>query len=238
MFNFEAMTHPVGSVGTVNGIMVATVTNNQDPDNMGRVKVKFTIHETPLETDWVPIASLMTGSDRGTLFIPDVGDEVLVAFQLGHLSRPYVIGSLWNQKNKPPAPDDKNNLRKIRTKSGHELLFDDKDNAGQVSIKTSKGIQVSLEDKDDKITIQTKDKQQSVTLTGGSSGSVTIKSGTNKITITSQGDIQLESTKAMTIKSTQLKLEATASMDIKANANLNIQSSGMLTLKGSMVKIN
>jgi uncharacterized protein involved in type VI secretion and phage assembly len=237
MFNFETMAHPVGSVGTVNGVMVAQVTNNQDPDKLGRVKVKFMIHETPLETDWVPIASLMSGKDRGTLFVPDVGDEVLVAFQFGHLSRPYVIGCLWNQKNQPPAVDEKNNLRKIRTRSGHELLFDDTDNAGKVTIKTAKGMQVSLEDKEDKLTIGTKDSQHVVTLSGSGSGTITIKSGSNKITITGQGDIQLESTKAVTIKSTQMKLEATGSMEIKSTGTMNIEAS-MLTLKGSLVKIN
>lgn len=238
MFNFEVMSHPAGSVGTVNGVMVAAVSNNNDPDKLGRVKLKFTLHEEEVESDWAPIASLMSGNNMGTLFIPEVGDHVLVAFHLGHLSRPYVIGCLWNKKAKPPAKDDKNNIRKIHSRSGHEIIFDDKDNAGKVTLKTSKGVQMELDDQNDKVTIGTKNNQQKIILAGSSSGTITIETNGNKVTISNKGDIHIESMKAVTIKSTQLKLEASASMDIKANASLNIQSSGMLTLKGAMVKIN
>lgn len=238
MYNFELMSHPVGSVGTVNGVMIATVTNNKDPENIGRVKLKFMIHEQPLETDWAPIASLMSGNDMGTLFIPEVGDEVLVAFHFGHLSKPYVIGCLWNKNKKPPAKDDKNNLRKIRTKSGHELIFDDKDNAGKVTLKTSKGIQIILDDQNDKVSIGTKNDQQKIVMQGAAAGSITIETSGNKLTINNKGDVQLESVKSVTIKSTQVKMEASAMMEIKSGGMLNIESSGMLTLKGAMVKIN
>lgn len=238
MFNFEAMSRPAGSVGTVDGVMVATVTNNNDPDNLGRVKLKFPIHESPQESDWAPVVTLMSGKDMGTLFIPEVGDQVLVAFHLGHLNRPYVIGSLWHNKAKAPAKDDKNNVRKIKSRSGHELIFDDTNNAGKVTLKTSKGVSMVLDDQNDKITIGTKNDQQKITLAGSTSGTITIETSGNKVTINNKGDVQISSTKAVTIKSTQLKLEAAASMDLKANASLNIQSSGMLTLKGSMVKIN
>lgn len=238
MYNFELMSHPAGSVGTVNGVMIATVTNNKDPENLGRVKLKFLIHEQPLETDWAPIASLMSGNGKGTLFIPEVGDEVLVAFHFGHLSKPFVIGCLWNKNAKPPAKDDKNNLRKIHSRSGHELTFDDSDNAAKVTLKTSKGVQLILDDQNDKVTIGTKSDQQKIILAGASSGTITIETSGNKLTINNKGDVQLESVKSVTIKSTQLKLEASATMDIKAGASLNVEASGMLTLKGAMVKIN
>ncbi|WP_276357837.1 phage baseplate assembly protein V [Cohnella caldifontis] len=224
--------------GTVNGVMVATVTDNKDPDALGRVKLKFPLRENEHETDWVPIASLMSGNNMGTLFIPEVGDEVLVAFHLGYLNQPYVIGCLWNQSKKPPAKDDQNNLRKIRSRAGHELIFDDTNNAGKVTLKTVKGIQMIIDDQNEKITIGTKNDQQSVTLTGSSAGTVEIKSGTNKITIDNKGDIKIESTKGVTIKSTQLNIEATANMTIKAGAQLNLESSGILNVKGSLVKIN
>lgn len=241
MFNFGTEQESGGGgsrTGTVNGVMVATVTNISDPDNLGRVKLKFPMREHEHESDWAPIASLMSGSNMGTLFIPEVGDEVLVAFHLGHLNQPYVIGCLWNQNNKPPAKDEKNNLRKIRSRDGHELIFDDTANAGKVTLKTKGGIQMIIDDQNEKITVGTKSDQQSVVLEGKTAGTVTIKSGTNKITIDNKGDIKIESTKAVTVKSTQMNLEATATMNIKANAQLNIESSGILNLKGSLVKIN
>ena len=238
MFNFEVMSHPTGSVGTVNGVMVGVVSNNDDPDKLGRVKLKFALYEEEMESDWAPIASLMSGNDMGTLFIPEVGDHVLVAFHLGHLSKPYVIGSLWHNKAKPPAKADKNDIRKIHTRSGHELIFDDKKGEESITLKTSKGVQVILDDKSDKVSIGTKNDQQKIILAGGTAGTITVETSGNKVTISKMGDIQIESKKSVTIKSTQLKLEASASMDIKANAALNIQSSGMLTLKGAMAKIN
>ncbi|MCD9025831.1 phage baseplate assembly protein V [Cohnella sp. NL03-T5] len=224
--------------GTINGVMVATVTNNKDPDGLNRVKLKFPLRENSHETDWAPITSLMSGSSMGTLFVPEVGDEVLVAFHLGNLNQPFVIGSLWNSTNKPPAKDDANNLRKIYSRAGHELIFDDTANAGKVTLKTKKGIKLEIDDQNEKITLGTKSDAQSVVLAGSTAGTVTIKSGTNKITIDNKGDISIESTKAITIKSTQINLEATATMKVKAGAKLDLISDGMVTIKGAMVKIN
>jgi uncharacterized protein involved in type VI secretion and phage assembly len=226
------------SAGTVNGVMVATVTNNQDPDKLNRVKLKFPLRENTHETSWVPITSLMSGNGKGTLFVPEVGDEVLVAFLLGNLNQPFVIGSLWNTQDKPPVKDEKNNLRKIHSREGHELIFDDTLNAGKVTLKTKKGVKLEIDDNNDKITLGTAGDTQSIVLTGGSSGAITIKAGANKITIGSSGDIQIESTKAINVKSTQINLEATASMKVKAGAKLDLMSDGIITIKGSLVKIN
>jgi uncharacterized protein involved in type VI secretion and phage assembly len=225
-------------IGTVNGVMVAKVTNNQDPDGLGRVKLKFPLRENEHETDWAPLVSLMSGKNMGTLFVPEVEDEVLVAFHLGNLNQPFVIGSLWNQSNKPPAVDEKNNIRKIYSRGGHELIFDDTVNAGKVTLKTKKGIQLVIDDQNEKITLGTKSDAQSVVLAGSSAGTVTIKSGTNKITIDNKGDIQIKSDKAITIKSTQINLEATATMTVKAGAKLDLTSDGIVNIKGAMVKIN
>jgi uncharacterized protein involved in type VI secretion and phage assembly len=229
---------PSGGFGTVNGVMVATVTNNQDPEGLNRVKLKFPIRENSQETDWAPIASLMSGNAMGTLFVPEVGDEVLVAFHLGNLNQPFVIGSLWSKSKKPPAKDEKNNLRKIYSRGGHELIFDDTENAGKVTVKTKKGIKLEIDDQNEKITLGTKSDAQSVVLAGSSAGTITVKSGTNKITIDNKGDIQIESTKEITVKSTQINLEATAAMKLKAGAKLDLLADGIVTIKGAMVKIN
>lgn len=228
----------MGGQGTVNGVMVATVTNNQDPEGLNRVKLKFPLRENEHETDWAPVASLMSGSNRGTLFVPEVNDEVLVAFHLGNLNQPFVIGSLWNSSNKPPAKDEKNNLRKIHSRGGHELVFDDTENKGKVTLKTKQGIKLEIDDQNEKITLGTKSDAQSVVLTGSSTSSITIKSGANKITIDNKGDIKIESTKEITVKSTQINLEATAAMKVKAGAKLDLLADGIITIKGAMVKIN
>ncbi|MFC5468657.1 phage baseplate assembly protein V [Cohnella suwonensis] len=227
-----------GGSGTVSGVMIAQVTNNSDPDGLNRVKLKFPLRENNHETDWVPIASLMSGGSRGTLFVPEVNDEVLVAFHLGNLDQPFVIGSLWNSNAKPPVKDEKNNLRKIHSRGGHELIFDDTENKGKVTLQTKKGIKLEIDDANEKITLGTKNDAQSVVLAGSSAATITVKSGANKITIDNKGDISIESTKAVTVKSTQINLEATASLKVKAGAKLDLMADGIVTIKGAMVKIN
>ncbi len=223
----------------IDGVVVGLVTNNKDPDNKGRVKVKIPMLTQETESDWVRIAQPMAGKENGTLIIPEVNDEVLIAFQLGDISQPFIVGSLWNDKNKPPAgKDDKNNVRKIVSRAGHELTFSDKQGDESVSIVTKKGLKLEMTDKDETIKLQDKPGTNAVTIKGGSSGEIEIKSGTTKITINNKGDATVESTKKLTLKSTEIAIEATAKLSIKGGAMVDIASDGMLNLKGSMVKIN
>jgi len=223
--------------GVVNGVLIAKVTNIDDPDNLGRVKLKFPIRENEHETDWAPLVSLMTGADRGTLFIPEVGDEVLVAFHLGYLDQPFVIGGLWNQNSKPPLKHEKNDIRKIRTRAGHELIFQDTDADGKITLQTKAGLKLEISDKADSVTLATKNDQQSVTLKG-TSKSIEIKAGTSTIKLDNQGQISIESNNSVKLKATQVNLEATAQMTIKAGATLDLKADGIVNIKGSMVKIN
>src|SRR5262245_14245690 len=109
------------------GVATALVTQNRDDDGLCRVKVRYPWHDTPRETYWARLAVPMAGADRGTVMIPEVGDEVLVAFERGDIRFPYVIGSLWNGKDKPPLAntDRKNDKRIVRSRKKHYLLFDD-----------------------------------------------------------------------------------------------------------------
>ncbi len=84
------------------GVVVGIVTNNQDPDKLGRVKVKFPWLSDGEESYWARVAVPMAGAARGTYVLPDVEDEVLVAFDRGDMAVPYIIGGLWNGKDKPP----------------------------------------------------------------------------------------------------------------------------------------
>ncbi|MEW9700881.1 phage baseplate assembly protein V [Paenibacillus sp. SI8] len=222
----------------VGGVMVAMVTNNNDPDKLGRVKLKLPLQETETETDWVRIATLMGGKDMGSLFLPEVGDEVLVAFHLGELRQPFVIGMLWNPKNKPPAPTDKNDLRKIKSRSGHELTFNDKSGEESITIKTKKGQIIELVDKDDSIEIADQSGNNQILIKGGSANEITVKSSATKITLNAKGDVSIESAKEIKIKSTQVNIEASATMALKAAASLDIKSDGIINIKGSLVKIN
>ncbi|PUA39319.1 hypothetical protein C8Z91_07735 [Paenibacillus elgii] len=223
----------------INGVMVAVVTDNKDPENLARVKLKLPLREGETETDWTRIATLMAGKDRGTLFIPEVGDEVLVAFHLGEARQPYVIGTLWNKKDpSPEGKNDKNDVRKFKSRSGHELIFDDNDAEGKITVKTQKGQIVELLDKESSVTIADASGNHSIVIQGGSANEIKIKSSTSVITMNAKGDIQIESSKQITLKSTQVNIEATASLGLKGSASVDIQSDGVVNIKGSLVKIN
>ena len=113
---------PQGWGGIWYGVAPATVTDISDPDGQGRVQV--TLPWCPDSGGgryeaWARIATLFAGSDRGSWFIPDVGDEVLVAFEHGDPARPYVLGGLWNGSDSPPeSASAQNNIKMIKSRSG------------------------------------------------------------------------------------------------------------------------
>jgi uncharacterized protein involved in type VI secretion and phage assembly len=134
------------------GAHPATVTDIKDPDSQGRVKVKLI--STP-DNDgngyelWARLAVLMAGNNRGTWFIPDVNDEVLLMFEDGDARRPYVIGALWNGSDTPPDSMDGagNNYRKVlRSRNGLKLTMDDTDGQEQFIVETPGGQKITLKD--------------------------------------------------------------------------------------------
>jgi uncharacterized protein involved in type VI secretion and phage assembly len=107
----------------INGVVTGLVTNVDDPQGQGRIKVNFRWLAETHETDWVRIATVMGGNGRGTFFMPEVNDEVLVAFEHGDARFPYVVGFLWNGKDDPPANHVR--LRRIQSVNGHRISFID-----------------------------------------------------------------------------------------------------------------
>jgi uncharacterized protein involved in type VI secretion and phage assembly len=132
------------------GVCTAVVIDNVDPDNCGRVKVRLRELSGPgasaTET-WARIATLMAGDNRGTWFIPDVKDEVLIAFEAGDMSRPYVIGALWNGTNLPPETMGANHTKKfLGSRSGIKITLDDKNGHESFLVETPGGQRLVLED--------------------------------------------------------------------------------------------
>jgi uncharacterized protein involved in type VI secretion and phage assembly len=125
--------------GRVYGAVVGIVSNNVDPQGMGRVKLYFPWLDAEDESGWARIASPMAGNGRGFWMLPEVGDEVLVMFAHGNIDQPYVLGALWNGVDLPPDgnQDGQNNRRVIRSRSGHTLTFDDTDGAQTVTISAA-----------------------------------------------------------------------------------------------------
>ena len=123
------------------GVLPAIVIDTNDPEEQGRVKVTLT--GEPDNHVWARVATLMAGNNRGTWFIPDPGTEVLVAFEGGNAERPYVIGSLWNGRDQPPASmDGENNLKLLRSRNGVRISIDDTNGGESVRLEAPGGIEV------------------------------------------------------------------------------------------------
>jgi phage baseplate assembly protein V len=118
--------------------VVGIVTDNQDPQKLGRIKVKLPAISDDA-THWAPIASLGAGKDRGWWFLPEIDDEVLIMFAHGDLSRPVVVGALWNGTDKPPEQNGGSNERRMLvSRSGHKVIFDD--DAGTITFEDGGGV--------------------------------------------------------------------------------------------------
>lgn len=201
-------THESG--GYLKGVAIAVVTQNRDPDGLGRVKLKFSWESEPRESDWARCAVPMAGKDRGTYFLPEVGDEVLVAFEREDMRFPYVLGALWNGQDAPPDnnSDGKNDRRVIKSRQGHTLTFDDGDQ-GSVELRLQDGKHLKIDD-------------QGLLLEDGKGNKVSIES--------TSGAISIEAAQSLTLKAPSITLDASATAELKAGATM--------TVRGGMVQIN
>jgi len=194
------------------GVTVGVVTNNQDPDGLGRVKVKFPWLSDDVESHWARVVTPMAGNDRGLFFLPEVDDEVLVAFEHGSPEFPYVLGALWNGKDKAPESNDdgENNMRTIKSRSGHVVRLDDTDGSEKIEI-----------------------------VDGSGANSIVISTADNTITITADADITIESGSGKLILSGNgIEIKSQADVKVEAGANMDLKASGQLNIKGTTVNIN
>jgi uncharacterized protein involved in type VI secretion and phage assembly len=202
-----------GADSRVFGVVTGVVTNNQDPEGLGRVKLKFPWLSDEEESDWARVATPMAGKERGLFLLPEVEDEVLVAFERGDVRYPYVIGSLWNKNAPPPVANDdgKNHLRVLKSRGGHVIRLNDEDGSESIEI-------VDMSEKHS-IVISTKD---------------------NAITITSDGDVTVESKNGKLVLKGKNGVEITSGAALKAEAqgDAEIKASGQTTVKGSTINLN
>jgi phage baseplate assembly protein V len=151
----------------IKGVVVGLVVDVNDPNGEGRIRVEFPWMGGQNKSYWAPVATLMTGNGRGSWFMPEVGDEVLVAFEHEDADHPFVLGFLWNGQDKPP--ETSSHKRLLKSVKGHTILLDDSDGDEKIEITTGKGLKITMDDTSNSITIQASD-------------SITVK-GTNQVTV-------------------------------------------------------
>lgn len=197
------------------GLVVGLVTDNNDPDGLGRVKVKYPWLSQEHASDWARVVIPGGGTQRGMQFLPEVNDEVLVGFEQGDINFPYVLGGLWNGKNAPPSKSGdvisggKVNERVIRSRTGHVITLNDSDNAPSITIVDNTGKnKVFLDSKNNKLTVHLEGDM----LFEAPQGDVSIKGKT----------INVEATNALKVKGQTVDTQADTSMNVKAGTDMKI----------------
>lgn len=230
------------------GMTLGVVTNTEDPENLGRVKVKFLLRDkAENESTWARVIVPFAGKEMGTYCIPDVNDEVVVAFLGGQLDKPVIVGGVWSKTSKPPKDNEKgkNHTKMVKTKSGHTVTFSDEKDKEKIEVKSSKGHTITIDDKAE--TIEIKD-------TGGSN-KVKIASKDGAITLQAEKKIELKAggssivldgtgnkidIKSSTIeaKGMQVTIKGDATVKVESGGTLEVKASAMAQIKGAMVTIN
>jgi uncharacterized protein involved in type VI secretion and phage assembly len=240
---------PGGSTATsgtpIPGVVPAIVTNANDPENLGRVKLKLPWLSDTYESDWVRTVQMWAGSGYGSLVAPEVGDEVLAAFEFGDLRRPYVVGGLYNGKDKPFAGDlplidsgsGKVNKRQLASRTGHVLVFEDK-------VGTNDGIFVQTSD--NKYALNLSKNKRTVSLLADGTIEITCSGAPGGISIKADGNLELSGRQISIKAQSGVSIDAGAGafsakgmqVAVEGQAQAEFKASGVLQIQGSLVKIN
>ena len=194
----------------VPGVITGVVTNNTDPAGLGRVRVKFPMLSEHDESYWARVAAPMAGHDRGAHFLPQVDDEVLVAFEHGSIDYPYILGALWSKDRMPPEQtEDAQKKYTLRSRSGLLIRLDDS--------KGDEKIEISDQDGSTVILIDVANKAISITAT----------------------DIAIEATSGhLSLSGKSVAITAEAEVKIEAGSRMDLKASSAMKLNGATIDLN
>ena len=238
---------------------LATVKENNDDKGQGRVKVAFDWQKNGKTTNWIRVQTPNAGvsgavpKNRGWVFVPEVGDQVMVSYEHGNPDRPYVTGSVFHSGSGKGGDKD-NKVKSIITRSGNAIVFDDE--TGSIVITDQTGKQLIMLDGTDAITVMAK---KSITLTNEAESVIVMDDksiglqadtialeGRKSVTLLSGNECMVLSSEKSIISSsgTNIKQEATKDYDVAAKngtvngVNLMIEGKGNVTVSGGIVKFN
>ena len=229
LLNPAGSSQPLRS-GAFHGLIPAVVTNNSDPDDLGRVKVKFPSLSANDESFWARVVAPGAGAQRGWNIFPEVNDEVVVGFANGDLNHPYLLGGVWNGKDKMPSGTNqtikggKVEIRELKTRVGHILRFTDAES----------GPKIELIDKTGENFLVIDTNQKKISIEAG--GDVFVKAGKN-VTIDGGMNVSVKAGMNLELKAVNVNVEASAKFGLKA-AMVDINGSAAVKISGAMVMIN
>ena len=219
--------------------MLAEVTDNADPENMGRVQVQFAWQKSKNKTtNWIRVRSLDAGSsetvskNRGFVFVPEIGDQVMVDFELGDPCRPYVSGSMFHKNNGEGGNAD-NHIKTIVTRSGHTLEFnDDEDGQWGITIKDRNGCVLHLDTKGKNIEITAPETMsftaKNVSINAQENVQIAAK---QNVDVTAESDINLAAKGNLTE-------QADGDMSVAAKGNINAEAKTDVNLSGQNARVD
>lgn len=237
-------------------VTTGLVKNNWDEEHPGMIKAEYFLGaEGQNVTGWIPVAVPYAFKDCGMYLLPEIGSEVVIAFNMGDRNCPLVIGCLWNQVNELPkdTATENNVLKRFKTKGGCEVVFEEEKDKEAIEIHTPAGLKIRIEDENQTIAMEDKEKKNGI-LIEAKEGSVKVfadkkmvievggkemfalDGNANSATLKADS-IKEEASKSYQLKAQNVKLEGTQT-DVEGKSKLSVQSGGIAQLKGATVKIN
>lgn len=192
------------------GVVIGIVSKTTgDPMSLNRILVDFPTLQ--VSSAWARVASFAAGPNRGAFFLPQENDEVLIAFEGGDVSRPYVIGVLWNGVDKPPvAPDMTQTVRRIQSASGAYIQFDDTDGGTSVIVTDKNGNKIVIDTKANSVTV-------------ASTGALTVSAPEGKLTLTA-ASVEINAAKG--------------ALTLSTAADASLKAGGEVAVAGSVIRLN
>lgn len=181
-------------------LAIGVVTDNNDPLGQGRVRLSFPWLSPDDASDWARVVVVGGGDQRGIQFLPEIDDEVLVGFEMGDITYPYVLGGLWNGVDAAPRANDQIlaaqqvRHRVIRSRTGHEIRIDDEDGGGGITVEDRQGNIITIDTRSNAIAIQSK----------------------GPISLTSDADLSLTAKGTLSIKGAKIAIDGKASVEVTA----------------------
>jgi uncharacterized protein involved in type VI secretion and phage assembly len=192
------------------GVTLGQVSNTDDPQKIGRIKVKFQLTGSDIESGWIQVMSFYAGQDYGSFFMAEIGQSALVSFANGDPSKPFVLGFLYNGVLKPPVSEvQQQDVRVIKTRSGKIISFNDSAD-GNITVQDEKHNSIVLDTKN------------------------------NAVEVTSQGDLTISAKGNLTIKANALTIENTSgSVKIDLGAQgISVEGGSSIKMKAAMIDLN